>query len=74
MWGRNDLVHLTAESRLSSCKSRQSSSDIYKKFLDGDAPTLFTRISIGPSSKVSFIKFSVDDASDMSAISPLIFE
>ena len=30
-------MHLTAESKLSSCKSCQSWSDIYKKFLDGDA-------------------------------------
>ena len=64
-------MHLTADSKLSSCKSRQSSSDIYKKFLDGDAPTLFTRISIGPSLRVSSIKFSVDSPFDISAISPL---
>ena len=65
-------MHLTAESRLSSCNSCQSSSVIYKKFLEGEAPTLLTKISTGPSSCTDPIKESVDSLLPISATKPLI--
>ena len=65
-------MHLTADKRLSSCNSCQSSSVIYKKFLEGEAPTLLTKISTEPPDKVPSIKACVDSLLPMSATKPFI--
>ena len=58
--GKNARVQRTADNRFNSCKSRQSSSLMYRKLRDGDAPTLLMRMSTGPESRTRRMNSSVD--------------